>query len=137
MDPKIGLSEEVRDRVIGILNTTLADEHALYVKTRNYHWNVTGPQFRSLHEMLEEFYQKLAPLADDVAERARIMGGHAIGTMAEFSQQTRLSEQPGEAPEARRWSRTFLPTTSRSFAICERTSTCAATSSTTRAPPTF
>jgi starvation-inducible DNA-binding protein len=101
MDPKIGLSEEVRDRVIGILNTTLADEHALYVKTRNYHWNVTGPQFRSLHEMLEEFYQKLAPLADDVAERARTMGGRAIGTMAEFSQQTRLSEQPGEAPEAR------------------------------------
>jgi starvation-inducible DNA-binding protein len=102
MAPKIGLSEEVRDRVIGILNRTLADEHALYVKTRNYHWNVTGPQFRSLHEMLEEFYQKLAPLADDVAERARIMGGRAIGTMAEFSQQTRLSEQPGEAPEARK-----------------------------------
>jgi len=44
MDPKIGLSDEVRDRVIGILNRTLADEHTLYVKTRNYHWNVTGPQ---------------------------------------------------------------------------------------------
>jgi starvation-inducible DNA-binding protein len=102
MDPKIGLSDEVRDRVIGILNRTLADEHALYVKTRNYHWNVTGPQFHSLHEMFEEFYQKLAPLADDVAERARMMGGRAIGTMAELSQQTRLSEQPGEAPEARR-----------------------------------
>jgi starvation-inducible DNA-binding protein len=101
MDPKIGLSEQVRDRVTGILNRTLADEHALYVKTRNYHWNVTGPQFRSLHEMLEEFYQKLAPLADDVAERVRMMGGRAIGTMAEFSQQTRLSEQPGDAPEAR------------------------------------
>jgi starvation-inducible DNA-binding protein len=102
MDPKIGLSEEARDRVIGMLNRTLADEHTLYVKTRNYHWNVTGPQFHSLHEMFEEFYEKLAPLADDVAERARTMGGRAIGTMAEFSQQTRLSEQPGEAPEARR-----------------------------------
>jgi starvation-inducible DNA-binding protein len=101
MDPKIGLSEQVRERVIDILNTTLADEHALYVKTRNYHWNVTGPQFHSLHEMPEEFYQKIAPLADDVAERARMMGGRAIGTMAEFSQQTRLSEQPGDAPEAR------------------------------------
>ena len=88
--------------MIGILNRTLADEHTLYVKTRNYHWNVTGPQFHSLHEMFEEFYQKLAPLADDVAERARMMGGRAIGTMAEFSQQTRLSEQPGEAPEARK-----------------------------------
>ena len=63
---------------------------------------MTGPQFHSLHEMLEDFYQKLAPLADDVAERARMMGGRALGTMAEFSQQTRLSEQPGEAPEARR-----------------------------------
>ena len=102
MDPKIGLSEEVRDRIVGILNRTLADEQTLYVKTRNYHWNVTGPQFHSLHEMFEEFYQKLAPLADEVAERARMMGGRAIGTMAEFSQQTRLSEQPGEAPEARK-----------------------------------
>jgi starvation-inducible DNA-binding protein len=102
MDPQIGLSEEVRDRVTGILNRMLADEHVLYVKTRNYHWNVTGPQFHSLHEMLEDFYQKLAPLADDLAERVRQMGGRAIGTMAEFSQQTRVSEQPGEAPEARR-----------------------------------
>jgi len=102
MDPKIGLSDEVRDRVIGILNRTLADEHTLYVKTRNYHWNVTGPQFHSLHEMLEEFYEKLAPFADDLAERVRMMGGRAIGTMAEFSQQTRLSEQPGEVPEARK-----------------------------------
>jgi starvation-inducible DNA-binding protein len=51
--------------------------------------------------MLEEFYQKLAPLADDVAERVRMMGGRAIGTMAEFTQHMRLSEQPGAAPEAR------------------------------------
>jgi starvation-inducible DNA-binding protein len=101
MDPKIGLSEQVRERVIGILNATLADEHALYVKTRNYHWNVTGPQFHSLHEMLEEFYQKLAPLADEVAERVRMMGGRAIGTMAEFTQQMRLTEEPGQAPAAR------------------------------------
>ena len=101
MDPKIGLSEEVRERVIAILNTTLADEHALYVKTRNYHWNVTGPQFHSLHEMLEEFYQKLAPLADEVAERVRMMGGRAIGTMAEFAEHMRIGEQPGEAPQAR------------------------------------
>lgn len=102
MDPKIGLSDEVRDRVVSMLNRTLADEHTLYVKTRNYHWNVTGPQFHSLHEMLEEFYEKLAPFADNIAERARMMGGRAIGTMAEFSQQTRLSEQPGEVPEARK-----------------------------------
>ena len=101
MDPRIGLSDEVRDRVIGILNRTLADEHALYVKTRNYHWNVTGPEFHSLHELLEDFYQKLAPLADDVAERVRMLGGRAIGTMAEFSQQMRIGEQPGGAPEAR------------------------------------
>ena len=101
MDPKIGLSEQVRERVIGILNTTLADEHALYVKTRNYHWNVTGPQFHSLHEVLEEFYQKIAPFADDVAERVRMMGGRALGTMAEFTQHMRLAEQPGDAPEAR------------------------------------
>jgi starvation-inducible DNA-binding protein len=101
MDPKIGLSEQVRERVTAILNTTLADEHALYVKTRNYHWNVTGPQFHSLHKMLEEFYEKLSPLADDVAERVRMMGGRAIGTLAEFTQHMRLAEGPGEAPEAR------------------------------------
>jgi starvation-inducible DNA-binding protein len=108
MEPQIGLSEEVRDRVTGILNRTLADEHVLYVKTRNYHWNVTGPQFHSLHEMLEDFYQKLSPLADDVAERVRQMGGRALGTMAEFRQQTRLSEQPGEAPEARQMIQNLL-----------------------------
>jgi starvation-inducible DNA-binding protein len=101
MDPRIGLSEQVRARVVAVLNITLADEHALYVKTRNYHWNVTGPQFDSLHEMLGEFYQKLAPLADEVAERVRMMGGRAIGTMAEFTEHMRLAEQPGDAPDAR------------------------------------
>jgi starvation-inducible DNA-binding protein len=51
--------------------------------------------------MLEEFYEKLSPLADDVAERVRMMGGRAIGTLAEFTQHMRLAEGPGEAPEAR------------------------------------
>ena len=62
---------------------------------------MTGPEFHSLHELLEDFYQKLAPLADDVAERARMMGGRAIGTMAEFTEHMRVGEQPGQAPQAR------------------------------------
>ena len=66
--------------------------------------------------MLEEFYQKIAPFADDVAERVRMMGGRAIGTMAEFKEHARISEQP-VAPRPRRgeWSRTCSPITSRSF----------------------
>jgi starvation-inducible DNA-binding protein len=101
MSLNIGLSEEQREGVVGILNTLLADEYLLYTKTRNYHWNVVGPQFNDLHKFFEAQYTALNEIVDDVAERGRTLGGNAPGTMAEFLKYTRLTEQPGHYPDAR------------------------------------
>jgi starvation-inducible DNA-binding protein len=79
----------------------LSDEYVLYTKTRNYHWNVFGPQFNDLHKFLEGQYEELEELVDQVAERARALGGFAFGTMAEFVQHARLQEHPKEYPDAR------------------------------------
>jgi starvation-inducible DNA-binding protein len=100
MTANIGISETTRDGIVKILNTVLADEYVLYTKTRNYHWNVVGPQFNDLHKFFEAQYEALDEIVDDVAERARSLGGKALGTLAEFSQHTRLQEQPGKQPPA-------------------------------------
>lgn len=101
MKTDIGLSNEQRDSVVKILNTLLSDEYVLYTKTRNYHWNVTGPQFNDLHKFFEEQYSELNVVADDVAERARSLGGWALGTLKEFIQHARVNEDPGQYPGAR------------------------------------
>jgi starvation-inducible DNA-binding protein len=101
MNLNIGLSEEQCDGVVKILNSLLSDEYLLYTKTRNYHWNVLGPQFNDLHKFFEEQYTELTEVVDDVAERARSLGGWAFGTLQEFAQHTRLKEHPGHYPNAR------------------------------------
>src|SRR6187200_978399 len=95
----VGLSDEQRHGVVDTLNTLLADEHVLYVKTRNYHWNVVGPRFNDLHKFFEEQYTLLAEMIDETAENARQFGGVAAGTMKEFLDLSRLSEQPGHLPD--------------------------------------
>lgn len=100
MHANIGLSKEQREGVVLILTRVLADEYLLYTKTRNYHWNVVGPQFNDLHKFFEAQYEELEDIVDDVAERARSLGGNAIGTLAEFLKYTRLQESPGEYPQA-------------------------------------
>ena len=99
--PNIGLRDGDRQAVISILNTLLADEYLLYTKTRNYHWNVTGPQFNDLHKFFETQYEALDGIVDDVAERARSLGGRAAGTLEEFRKAARLAEDPGKVPAAR------------------------------------
>ncbi len=101
MDIEIGLPGQSRETIGRMLNRLLADEHVLYVKTRNYHWNVVGPQFHSLHEMFEEQYEKLAPAIDDIAERARALGVTALGSMSQFLDEAELQEDGGAPPEAR------------------------------------
>ncbi len=96
----IGLSKENRKQLIQRLNKLLADEHLLYTKTRNYHWNVTGIHFVTLHELFEEQYNEIKEMADEIAERNRMLGGMSIGTMAEFLEESRLSETPGTIPSA-------------------------------------
>ena len=95
----VGLSDEQRSGIVDSLNRLLADEHVLYIKTRNYHWNVVGPRFHSLHEFFEEVYDQLATIIDEVAESARQFGGFACGTMTQFVELARLKEQPGRIPD--------------------------------------
>ena len=101
MTPDIGLRDAERQGVIAILNTLLADEYLLYTKTRNYHWNVTGPQFNDLHKFFETQYEALDDIVDEVAERARSLGGRAAGSLEEFRKLARLGEDVGKVPAAR------------------------------------
>ena len=99
MRPDTGLTDKERDGVVETLTGALADLHLLYTKLRKHHWNVVGPQFISLHELLEDQYNDVKLAADRVAERIRAYGEPAIGTMQEFIDHTRLKESPGEYPE--------------------------------------
>ncbi len=101
MKANIGLSGESRESVVKILNVTLSDEYVLYTKTRNYHWNVTGPNFHDLHKFLEAQYEEVDNIIDDVAERARSLGGRAFGSLTEFSENARLKEHKGNAKSAK------------------------------------
>lgn len=102
MDPKIniGLSDGDRRGVIKILSALLADEFVLYVKSRNYHWNVVGPHFHDLHKFFEAQYEQLNGTIDDVAERIRALGDFAPATMAEYGRLARLKEHPGSYGDA-------------------------------------
>src|SRR5437879_9485028 len=101
MSPNIGIAESERKKIVTILNALLADEFLLYTKTRNYHWNVVGPQFNDLHKFFEAQYEAIDDAVDEVAERVRTIGGRASGTLAEFVQQGRLKERTGDRPAAR------------------------------------
>ena len=101
MTLSIGISESNRDSIVKILNAVLADEYVLYTKTRNYHWNVVGPQFNDLHKFFEGQYEELDDFVDDVAERIRQLGGKSPGTLAEFTKAARIKERPGQRPNAR------------------------------------
>lgn len=102
MKTNIGLAEKNLAGSVEVLNRLLSDEYVLYTKTRNYHWNVTGPDFQELHKFFESQYEELEAIVDEVAERAKALGGNALGTLQEFSQKTRLKEAPGESPDAKR-----------------------------------
>lgn len=98
--PDLGLSDSARQGIVDTLRVVLADEHLLYIRLRNYHWNVTGPQFHALHEMYEEQYETIEDVIDDVAERIRTYGDFAPGTLREFVGLSRFDEKPGTYPDA-------------------------------------
>jgi starvation-inducible DNA-binding protein len=100
MKPNLGIPDQSREAVGELLNALLADLHVLYVKTRNYHWNVTGPHFHDLHKLFESQYEALAGEIDEVAERARALGVPAQASVADFARRARLPEHPGKFPEA-------------------------------------
>jgi starvation-inducible DNA-binding protein len=89
---QIGLNDEQRAGVAGVLKKVLADEYVLYTKTRRYHWNVEGQHFHDLHKFFESQYEELDEAIDEVAERIRSLGVYAAGSLQEFLASTRLTE---------------------------------------------
>lgn len=98
-DIDIGINAEDRKNIAEGLKRLLADSYTLYLQTHNFHWNVTGPQFRELHLMFEEHYTELATAVDDIAERIRTLDVAAPGTYKEFARLSSIEEVEG-VPEA-------------------------------------
>jgi starvation-inducible DNA-binding protein len=87
------------ERVVNCFNSLLANEFALFTKTLNFHWNVTGPRFHSVHQFLDDQYHELLKVVDNVAERIREIGGNPMGTLTELQKANSLVERPGVQPE--------------------------------------
>lgn len=101
----IGIDEADRQAIAEGLSRLLADTYTLYLKTHNYHWNVTGPMFQTLHLMFEEQYNELAMAVDAIAERIRSLGAPAPGSYRDFSALTSVPEdddRPGAEEMIRR-----------------------------------
>jgi starvation-inducible DNA-binding protein len=78
------VNKKILHGVIQILNKRLCDEYILFTKTRNYHWNVVGPNFSERHKFFQEQYEQIDEVIDEIAERARTLNGRSLGTLAEF-----------------------------------------------------
>ncbi len=91
----IGITDKQREEIARALGVLLADSYMLYLKTHNYHWNVTGMNFQPLHEMFEEQYTELAEAIDTIAEQIRSLGHFAPGSFKEFSKMTTITEEEG------------------------------------------
>lgn len=97
----IGIEDTKRQEIADGLSRLLADTYTLYLKTHNFHWNVTGPMFQTLHTMFETQYTELALAVDSIAERIRALGYPAPGTYSEYAKLSSIAETPGvpKAPE--------------------------------------
>lgn len=95
----IGINAEARQDIANGLSRLLADSYTLYLKTHNYHWNVTGPMFNTLHQMFEEQYSELAIAVDEIAERIRALGHPAPGSYKAYAELTGIPED-NDQPDA-------------------------------------
>ena len=96
MELNIGISNEDRQQIASGLSKLLADSYTLYLKTHNFHWNVEGPQFNTLHLMFEQHYTELALAVDEIAERIRALGVKAPGSYSAFAKLTSIDEASSE-----------------------------------------
>lgn len=125
MEINIGISETNRELIAKGLSKVLADSYMVYLKTHNYHWNVTGEHFHSLHEQFEEQYTELAAAIDEIAERIRALGHRAPGSFREYSELTSINEdtdQPNAMEMVRRLAidnETILRTAREALPACE------------------
>ena len=98
MQIEIGIEESQRKDIAEGLARLLADTYTLYLKTHNFHWNVTGPMFQTLHLMFETQYNELALAVDLIAERIRALGFPAPGTYVDFGRLSSIPEEQGVPP---------------------------------------
>ena len=104
----IGISKQDRAAIAAGLSRLLADTYTLYLTTHNFHWNVTGPMFNSLHEMFMTQYTELWNAVDPIAERIRALGHVAPGSYAEFGRLGSLPDAPAKPPKARKMVRILM-----------------------------
>ena len=104
----IGLTENARKSVAEALNASLADTYALYIKTHSYHWNVTGPQFHTLHVMFEEQYNEMWTALDEIAERVRALGVFAPASGKQFAELSAIENAENAPPPAEAMVRQLL-----------------------------
>jgi starvation-inducible DNA-binding protein len=95
MQVNTGIAEKERHEIADGLSRLLADSYTLYVKTHNFHWNVTGPMFSALHTMFEQQYTELQTAVDDIAERIRALGFPAPGSFADFTRLASVKDSTG------------------------------------------
>ena len=98
----IGIADEARQAITQGLSRVLADSYTLYLKTHNFHWNVTGPMFQTLHTQFEAHYNELALAVDEIAERIRALGEPAPGSYRRYAELSSIAEddETGGSPEA-------------------------------------
>jgi starvation-inducible DNA-binding protein len=96
----IGIGEKDRAAIAGGLNRLLADTYTLYLTTHNFHWNVTGPMFNTLHAMFMAQYTELWNAVDPIAERIRALGHPAPGSYAQFGKLSSIKDAPVTPPKA-------------------------------------
>ncbi|WP_298834991.1 Dps family protein [uncultured Piscinibacter sp.] len=96
----IGISEKDRAAIAGGLSRLLADTYTLYLTTHNFHWNVTGPMFNTLHAMFMAQYTELWNAVDPIAERIRSLGSPAPGSYAQFGALASMKDAPAKPPKA-------------------------------------
>ena len=96
----IGISEKDRSAIAGGLSRLLADTYTLYLTTHNFHWNVTGPMFNTLHAMFMAQYTELWNAVDPIAERIRSLGFPAPGSYGQFGALASIEDAPAKPPKA-------------------------------------
>ncbi len=100
MKPNIGINQQNLKKISDILTGVLADGMMLYIKTRKFHWNVSGQSFMEYHKLFESHYKKLEESIDEIAERISKLGFPSIGTTKEFASFSQIKEAPGKNPSS-------------------------------------
>lgn len=90
------MSDHANENTVESLSVLLASTYTLYIKTHNYHWNVTGPMFSTLHALFEMQYTELAAAVDEIAERIRVLGAYAPGSATAFTKLSAVQEENGQ-----------------------------------------